>query len=705
MPLAAGGESIGVIAVQSDTPYAFQTSDLRMLMVLTSQAAGAIRNAQLYEQAQERNRQLQLVSEVSQQVTAVQPLHDLFNQIVTSIHFTFGYYAVNIFTLDERDNRLVLRASSHPGFRDRAPRLERGQGLVGWVAQNARTALVANATLDERYYDDGVLNETRAELTVPLIMERRVVGVLDIQSDQTDAFTHDDTIVLETLASQVALAIQEAESYAAERRQRERLNALTEASRAVVSLLNIDDLLDEVVDLVTDYFGYDRTHIFLREGDAVVFRAGSGVHSGRWAIERLTHAFDEQGIIAKAARSGLTIVSNDVTHDPDYVPGPGVEDTRSEMAIPIRMSRQTLGVLDIQSTEINGFAPEDAALAEALSDTVAIALRNATLYAREKRRRIMAESLREVSTVLGASLEVDNVLDGILQGLSRVINVNSSVIVLFDADSKVYRISALQGKVHSESLINTVIPLDADLKASIEAIFHPEPVPANGDGPDTVRPSRRSRWRATTIPSCRSPWARTRSATWASTTWRATSPPTTSRSSTPSPLNRRSPSPTPSCTWPSARKPGSRPPCSRWPSSTARAISLDEVLQTVARITPLLVGVEWCGVLLAHNDGYRVVEVEGVDADVVQELIGMVFTPETWPPLAEMMETGETILLGPKRLAQRPEAIAHLNLHIEQGVMLPLYAKGEIVGALLIGQQNRRGAAHPAQDRAGRRDR
>ena len=184
VPLAAGGESIGVIAVQSDTPYAFQTSDLRMLMVLTSQAAGAIRNAQLYEQAQERNRQLQLVSEVSQQVTAVQPLHDLFNQIVTSIHFTFGYYAVNIFTLDERDNRLVLRASSHPGFRDRAPRLEPGQGLVGWVAQNARTALVANATLDERYYDDGVLNETRAELTVPLVMERRVVGVLDIQSNR-----------------------------------------------------------------------------------------------------------------------------------------------------------------------------------------------------------------------------------------------------------------------------------------------------------------------------------------------------------------------------------------------------------------------------------------------------------------------------------------------------------------------------------------
>jgi sigma-B regulation protein RsbU (phosphoserine phosphatase) len=685
VPLAAGGEVTGVIAVQSNTPNAFQASDLRMLMVLTNQAAGAIRNAQLYEQAQERNRQLQLVSEVSQQVTAVQPLHDLFTQIVNSIHFTFGYYAVNIFTQEERTNTIVLRASSHPGFRDRAPRLERGQGLVGWVALNARTALVADVTLDERYFDDGVLNETRAELTVPLITERRVVGVLDIQSNESDAFSHEDTVVLETLASQIALAIQEAETYAAERRQRERLNALTEASRAVVSLLNIDDLLDEVVDLVTDYFAYDRTHIFLREGDALVFRAGSGVHSGRWAIERLTHQLNDQGIIAKAGRTGLTIVSNDVANDPDYVPGPGVEDTQSEMAIPIRMSRQTLGVLDIQSTEAGVFSPEDAALAEALSDTVAIALRNATLYAREKRRRIMAESLREVSTVLGASLEVDNVLDGILQGLSRVINADSSLIVLFDAESKVYRISALQGRIHSEAMINTVIPLEADIKASIEAIFHPEPVAANSNGTDdppapesaplhdhVVVPltlgddpigylgidhvagkfsvddmeivNAFATQSAIAIANAQLYMAQ-REEAWISTALLQVA------------------------------------------ESTARATNLDEVLQTVARITPLLVGVEWCGVLLAQNEGYRLVETEGVDEDVAQQLANVVFTPEKWQPLAEMIESGETVSLGPHRVAQRPPELADLNLHVEQGAMLPLYAKGEIVGALLIGQQ------------------
>src|SRR5690606_20308183 len=106
---------------------------------------------------------------------------------------------------------------------------------------------------------------------------------------------------------------------------------------------------------------------------------------------------DSPGIIAQSFRTRQPVIVNNVTTHPGYIPGPGVEDTRSEMAIPIRMGMQTMGVLDLQSKELNAFSPDDAALAEALADTVAVALRNAALYAREKRRRILAESLREVS--------------------------------------------------------------------------------------------------------------------------------------------------------------------------------------------------------------------------------------------------------------------------------------------------------------------
>ena len=672
-PLIAGGEVIGVITVQSDHPEAFTENDLRLLTVLTSQAAGAIRNAQLFEQAQARSRQLQLVYEVSRQVTAIQPLPDLFKQIVTLTHHTFGYYAVSIFILDDGQTQLQMGASSHEEFEARVPHIQIGQGLVGWAAAHARTVLVPDVTQDERYLAVSALNETRAEVAVPLIIERHVLGVLDVQSDEVGAFTQDDVTVLETLAGQIALAIQEAETYEAERRQRERLNALIEASRAVVSILNIDNLLDEVIDLVTDYFGYDRAHIFLREGDRLIFRAGSGVHSGRWAIERLSYDLDSAtGLIVRAARTGQPVISGDVRTFPGYIPGPGVEDTRSEMAIPIRMGRYILGVLDIQSTQPEAFSPEDAELAEALSDTIAIALRNATLYAREKRRRILAESLREVSTVLGASLEMDAVLDGILQGLERVFAFDAALIILYDEDIEAYRVSAARGALSDGGQVGRQIPLDTDLEQAITDIFHPgpnaSPMPqhdhlllpltlgeetigylgieylAGRFTPDDIEILNAFATQSAIAIANAQLYMAQREEAWISTALLQVA------------------------------------------EATAHETSLDEVLRTVARITPLLAGVEWCGVMLAEGDGFRVIEVEGPDQHLTEILSKVTIRPDDWPPLADLLTHGEPILLSDQTFTIPPGS--DNTVHIMQGAMLPLYAKGSIMGALLIGQQD-----------------
>ena len=170
-----------------------------------------------------------------------------------------------------------------------------------------------------------------------------------------------------------------------------------------MSILDIDDLLDEVVDLVTDYFGYDRVHIFLRSGDRVVFRGGSGVHSGRWAIDHLSYHIDANGFIPCVARNGQSLISGEVFTDVHYTAGPGVEDTRSEMSVPIQIGQRILGVFDVQSTQPDAFHTEDMTLMQALADTVAIGLRNASMFATETRRRMLAETLREVSMVITSS--------------------------------------------------------------------------------------------------------------------------------------------------------------------------------------------------------------------------------------------------------------------------------------------------------------
>jgi sigma-B regulation protein RsbU (phosphoserine phosphatase) len=685
VPLIAGGDIIGVIAIHSDVPYGFNEEAVRLLTVLSSQAGGAIRNAQLYEQERRRADQLRVSGEVVRQITAVQPLQDLFRQIVTLLHDTFRYYSVSILTPDENTGEIKLRASSHKEFGKRNIVLKPGEGLIGWAYEQAQTVNSPDVTNDPRYIHVSVLDQTKSEIAVPLIMDRRVLGILDVQSDQSHAFKNEDVFVLESLAGQLALALSEAKVYEAERRQTERINAMAEASRAVVSILDINDLLDEVVDLVADYFGYDRVHLFLRSGSQVVFRSGSGVHSGKWAIDHLAYDIEETGFIPWVARNGKALCSGDVRSDERFMPAPGVEDTRSEMTVPISIGQRVLGVFDIQSTESNAFDDEDVRLVQALADTVAVGLRNAGLFATETRRRVLAETLREVSTVLASSLELPSVLDGILLGLERVVDYDAAVILLRADDESCYTVSAVRGLVNEGQALNQVITSDEKLTERIQMLLYTMEAPEEKKGTEETGETKASTPHDHLYvglqvggkdigilaidrigPEHFSPEDVEIINTFA---------------------NQAAVAIANAQLYTAQRE-------EAWVSSallqvaeaTGHAANLDEVLSTVAQITPLLVGVEWCAVFLADSATFRVVEIEGVSPEIADKFKGYIFYDTDWPPLSTLRQTGKPVLIGP----DTPQPI-HQPMplpKIRQAVLLPLYAKGGVTGALMLGQRD-----------------
>jgi len=675
-PLIAGGDVIGVIAVHSDVPDTFTEESLRLLNVLASQAAGAIRNAQLFEQERRRADQLRVIGEVVRQITAVQPMPDLFRQIVTLVHSTFHYYAVLILTPDELTDEIKLRASSHAELDSRSLIVKPGEGLIGWAYAHAQTVYSPDVENDPRYVQLKVLDQTRSEIAVPLIVEKRVLGILDVQSDQPNAFKSEDVVTLESLGGQLALAINEAQVYEAERRQAERINAMADASRAVVSILDINDLLDEVVDLVADYFGYDRVHLFLRNGDQVVFRSGSGVHSGKWAIDRLTYEVNDNGFIPLVARTGESLTSGDVQNDIRYRAGPGIEDSRSEMAVPIMMGQRVLGVFDIQSTHLNAFNAEDVRLVHALADTVAVGLRNAGLFATETRRRVLAETLREISSVLASSLDLPSVLDGILLGLERVVDYEAALILLRqDDDESHYTVSAVRGVMGESEVMGEIVVADGQLTERVEELMHvmesPEatstaqhdhlyvPLQVSGKdigilgidrvGPDHFSPedveiiNTFANQAAVAIANAQLYTAQKEEA-WISTALLQVA------------------------------------------EATGQSTSLDEVLSTVARITPLLVGVEWCAVFLADSKSFRIVEIEGIEPEVRNALKGHVLRDSDWQPFISLRQHGKPVVIG--RMTPTPQNVPVRLPSVSQAVLLPLYAKGEVMGAMLIGQRD-----------------
>ncbi|MBI4772092.1 MAG: GAF domain-containing protein [Chloroflexi bacterium] len=200
------------------------------------------------------------------------------------------------------------------------------------------------------------------ELAAPVEIDGRLLGVLEVLGRGGGVVFDDIAVsIFKSLAAQMAVAILEGQLYEAERRRSEQLAAIAQASRAVTSTLELDDLLDEVLDLVDERFGYERAQIFLLYDDQLVLQASTGGGTAGWETEAKSLPLDGPGLIALVGRTRQPVLVNDVASHPDYLPGPGLDAARThaEMAAPLVMGPRLLGVFDVQSPQPGAFTEED----------------------------------------------------------------------------------------------------------------------------------------------------------------------------------------------------------------------------------------------------------------------------------------------------------------------------------------------------------
>jgi serine phosphatase RsbU (regulator of sigma subunit)/putative methionine-R-sulfoxide reductase with GAF domain len=389
------------------------------------------------------------VREVSAQIANVMHVDELARRVTELIQQTFHYYYVAIFTADTNSSSLKFHASAMPkiphsaGTARRGRRkkqvpleVEIGQGLIGQAAASGERVLVNNVQEEPRYRFIDVLPETRAEVAIPLKMEDRVLGVLDVQSDQANAFHPNDLLILEALADTIARAVEGALLYNAVHRRAEQLSLIAEVSKTVSTSLELRPLMENVSSLIHDRFGYPYVHLFTVHHNRrlIEYQAGSGTRSQDLVGYTLS-LDDTLGIIPWVARAGKTVLANDVEQDERYRASPlPPEDTKSELCVPLLYDNKVVGILDIQSDRLHAFTEDDRVLFETVADNIATAIHNAELYRSEQWRRQVADSLREVAGLVSADASVDDVLEAILAELDRNLPVDVSAIWLLEDD-------------------------------------------------------------------------------------------------------------------------------------------------------------------------------------------------------------------------------------------------------------------------------
>jgi sigma-B regulation protein RsbU (phosphoserine phosphatase) len=391
---------------------------------------------------------LELVRNVSQHIIDIFNIDELSKRVTQLICDKFHYYYVAVFTAELDKQILQFRYSAGTDLIEGKPGnlpnflasgIRFGEGIIGQVALSGCEILENNVAVSQHYrYIDG-LPETRSEFALPLLINNQIVGVLDVQSDKVSAFSDIDSLVLRALADHIAIAISNAQLYSDVNQRANHLSIVADISRAISSILDFDHLLNNIVSLIHIRFSIHRVNLFtVHTGRRkIFFRACAGQSFTAEELIPGVFSYDldtSQGLVPWAVQNQQSITINDVSRDSRFSVSPASPDSiSSQMVIPLVFGDQILGVIDLQSPLINAFTPDEVYILEALADYLSVALRNANLYSSEQWRRQVSESIREVAGLLSANIDFNHILVRILQELHKSLPCEASAIWLVES--------------------------------------------------------------------------------------------------------------------------------------------------------------------------------------------------------------------------------------------------------------------------------
>ncbi len=394
----------------------------------------------LVEKALERQAsQLKIINDIGEQIAQVRDLGQILDNAAHLIRTYFGYYHVALFTPQPETKHLIMRASSG-AFSQLFPEnhsLRFDQGMVGWVAVN-KTTLLANDVRQESRYVNFYPNKivSRAELAVPILVKDTMVGVLDIQSPQEGAFSENDVRLMETVADQIAIAMENARLYEEVRTQlkeRERKENMLRIQRDLLVRLSTARSLSETVKHAVENLAVElrahRAAILLVDWDAKVARPAASLgYSRRSAPGEIPL---NEGIIGWVAQSGVAALFSEVGSG--CTPFAGIaDDTQSLLCVPLVSNGKAIGVIILESGETSAFTHEDQNLLSTLANSLVMLIERAQLFEAVESARTELEkraaALEEANTSLR---EMDRIKSQFLANMSHELRTPLNSIIGF----------------------------------------------------------------------------------------------------------------------------------------------------------------------------------------------------------------------------------------------------------------------------------
>ncbi|HDQ72615.1 MAG TPA: GAF domain-containing protein [Chloroflexi bacterium] len=422
--------------------------DWRIYDMLRRYLSSALRANLLVQEVRERTRslqeanyalqrraiQLEASAEVAQAITSIFDVDTLLRKAVNLIRDRFGFYHAGIFFLDKAGEWAVLReATGKAGaqMKSQSHRLAVAEtSMVGWTAKHRQPRIALYADEDAVRFANPLLPYTRSEMTLPMMIGEQLLGVLNVQSTEEAAFDDDDIRALQSMANQIAVAIENAQRISEEALLLEAASPIYRVSRDLAQVTTISEVADAIINSVKET-GADGCTIvefeFSPEGipEALLYR-------GVWRRDRETQFRPGMRLPITESPFPLEMVSSlwtvaNVEKDeqlPESARQVFVETgVRALANIPLRARDQVIGQVVVLRSTPGPFSDSAIRLYEALSDQAAVALERAQLWEEAQKRARYEQTTRQTIDRIRRALDIEQALQTTVQELSQAMNV------------------------------------------------------------------------------------------------------------------------------------------------------------------------------------------------------------------------------------------------------------------------------------------
>jgi GAF domain-containing protein/CheY-like chemotaxis protein len=429
LPIFADGEVWGVLALVTHHRRAFDADQLTLLQGVAHQVGLAVARASLLAETQEKGRRLETLTRLSQGLSATLSGDQVLQRVVEAAVALLGATMSRLWLVDDDAGNLTLGAAAGPapvpeGLRS----LAIGEGLVGLAV--ARRAAV---TMPDVQNDPRIRNAARlraegiaSAAAVPVVAGSRVIGALAVGTQRPQHYSTEDLSLLQSLANQAAIAIENARLFFDEQTRRAYLNALLEINTKIGAMAPTETLLSSIAEEAARLLAVDNAGFRLLEGDDLVLAGLAGTAGETMLRPRLKVGESLSGRVVAAGHSLMLDLEAPANEFPEHRAAGRRLGYTKFLGVPLKVGERTIGVLTFRARR--AFTPRDQELAEAFAGQAAIALEHSRLYRDAARHAERMSALADLGRVLSETLDPAAVGQRVADSVCGLLGARSSAL-------------------------------------------------------------------------------------------------------------------------------------------------------------------------------------------------------------------------------------------------------------------------------------